>query len=116
MILKKNKDNLSQRENCHQGTGKFWCSELLADYQKKGAGFKLIHENLIEAGASIGEHTHQHDEEIYIILSGTGIMSIDGIDQEVSEGSVCLTRSGHSHSLQNSINGPMRFMVIATNL
>ena len=116
MIIRKNAGQLKQFNNCDEGQGLLWWSEMLADYQKTTPGYKFIHDNVIEPGASIGEHTHQVDEEIYVILTGRGVMKIDGVDQEVSEGDVCLTRSGHSHSLTNSLEGPMHFLVICTKI
>ncbi len=116
MLLRASADNLRRFENCHEGQGALWCSELLADYAKRGAGFSFIHDNVIEPGASIGEHGHEGEEEIYVIIGGRGTMRIDGVDTPVSAGDVCLTRSGHSHSLVNGGDGPMRFLVIQTRL
>ena len=116
MILKRNPENLRQLEKCHGGSGLLWCSEILADYQKKESGFAFIHDNVIEPNASIGELTHAGDEEIYLILSGHEVMRVDGVDHAVGEGDVCLTRCGHSHSLQNSSEGPMHFLVINTKI
>ena len=73
----------------------------------------FIHDNVIEPGASIGEHDHRSHEEIYVILTGNGVMKVDGVDEPVQAGDVCLTRIGHSHSLTNSLEGPMHFLVIA---
>ena len=116
MILRKTSDNLKRFENCHDGAGALWCSELLADYARREAGFAFIHDNVIEPGASIGEHRHDGEEEIYVILSGRGTMRIDGVDTPVAEGDVCLTRSGHSHSLVNGGESPMRLLVIHARL
>lgn len=116
MILKRSELSAKKITDCHEGHGTLWCVEMLADYRKKEAGFKYIHENHLEPGASIGEHRHVADEEIYVILSGRGTMKIDGQDQPVQAGDVCLTRRGHSHDLVNSLEGPMHFLVICTNL
>lgn len=116
MLLRPSAQNLRRLENCHEGQGALWCSELLADYAKRSAGFAFIHDNVIDPGASIGEHGHENEEEIYVILSGQGSMRIDGVDTPVIAGDVCLTRSGHSHSLVNGGDAPMRFLVIHTRL
>lgn len=116
MILRRSQSNLKRFEKCHEGEGALWCSELLADYAKADAGFAFIHDNVIEPGASIGDHEHVNEEEIYVILSGRGAMLIDGVETPVAEGDVCLTRSGHRHALLNSGETPMRFLVIHTKL
>ena len=101
--------------NCHEGTGKLTCIEMLAEYSKKEPGCKFVHQNVLEPGASIGEHTHTHDEELYIILEGEGIMMIDGVATKVRAGDLCYTRAGHSHSLIAGA-GPVHFLVIGINL
>jgi len=116
MIIRKIEKKAGQIHNCHEGQGSLWYTEMLGDYQKTSPGFKFIHNNVIDPGASIGEHAHHGDEEIYMILTGRGVMKIDGVDQEVSAGDVCLTRSGHSHSLTNSLESPMHFLVICTQI
>ena len=49
----------------------------------------------VPAGADIGLHTHLADnEEIYIIVSGTGRMQIDGEEILVGTGDVIINRPG----------------------
>jgi mannose-6-phosphate isomerase-like protein (cupin superfamily) len=115
MIIKRNDKFAKRIVDCHHGKGVLWCAEMLADYKKTASGFKYIHDNSLEPGASIGEHQHEKDEEIYAIISGRGVMKIDGVEQAVGPGDVCLTRSGHSHDLTNGLEGPMHFLVICTN-
>jgi len=116
MIIRRK--GLSARKvlDCHHGQGVLWHAELLADYKKSGSGFKYIHDNHLDPGASIGEHRHDGDEEIYVLLSGRGRMKVDGVEQDVGPGDVCLTRNGHSHDLTNGPEGPMHFLVICANL
>lgn len=101
--------------NCHDGTGELHCVERFADYKRKTPGIKFVHEDLLPPGASIGEHAHRGDEEIYLILEGNGQMTLDGETVEVGPGDLCLTRSGHSHSLRNTGNTPLRLVVVCAN-
>lgn len=43
-------------------------------------------------------------------------MKINGVDERVQAGDVCITRGGHRHSLTNSLDGPMHFLVISTKI
>jgi uncharacterized cupin superfamily protein len=115
MIIRKASAAMRDLVQCHHGQGILHCTEILADYRKEGPGIAFIHDNTVEPGASIGEHEHKRDEEVYIILDGRGMMRVDGVEHEVGPGDVCLTRSGHTHSL---INGPqpMRILVIGVNV
>ena len=116
MIIRKIDAKTRELTNCHDGRGVLHCTEMLTDYRKPGAGFTFIHDNIIEPGASIGEHRHDTNEETYIILEGHGTMKVDGVDQTVGPGDICITRSGHRHALTNSADGPMHMLVVATNL
>jgi len=116
MLVRRDDRESREIEGCHEGRGLLHCTEMLADYAKGGAGFKFIHDNVLEPGATIGEHTHKNDEEIYVILDGRGVMRIDGVDQDVAGGDVCITRAGHSHSLTNSPDTPMHLLVVGINL
>lgn len=66
----------------------------------------------LDPGASIGPHVHAEDEEIYVILSGTGRYR-DGDDfQEVGPGDVTLTHQGESHALENTGSEPLVILAI----
>lgn len=53
---------------------------------------------VLHPGATIGPHPHNKDE-VYYIISGKGLMTIDGVDFEVGPGDAMLTRVGSSHAL-----------------
>ncbi len=115
MLLQPTSSTPAKVTNCHDGQGVLWCTELLGDYAKTDGGFKFIHDNRLEPGASIGEHRHERDEELYVILSGSGTMKIDGVERPVGPGDLCLTRIGHSHDLVNRGDTPLHFLVICAN-
>lgn len=102
--------------DCHGGSGSLQCIELLADYRKKGAGIKFVHDDLLEPGASIGEHTHRGDEEVYIILEGQGEATVNGEKVRVVPGDLILTRHGEGHGLRNDGEQPLRLIVVCANL
>lgn len=116
MIHKRSELQARLLNKCHDGVGSLWFTEVLAEYQRAEPGCMFIHDNVLEPGASIGEHGHDASEEIYIILDGHGVMKIDGVDQAVQGGDVCMTRRGHAHSLTNSLEGPMHFYVLGFKL
>jgi uncharacterized cupin superfamily protein len=116
MIIRRSQARLVPIPDCHGGLGTVACAEYLGDYGKKGPGITFIHDDLLPPGASIGEHRHEFDEEVYVILEGTGAMTVDGARHEVSGGDICLTRSGHSHSLVNTGKVPLRLVVVGVNL
>lgn len=116
MLIRRIAGSVRQFEQCHGGGGVVHCTEMLADYEKRDGGFKFFHDNIIEPGASIGEHMHTVDEEIYFIVEGSGRMVIDGQTWEVGPGDMCLTRRGHRHALTNTGVTAMRLLVICTQV
>ena len=68
---------------------------------------------MIDPHATIGEHRHDDDEEVYYVLSGQGHMILDGQRVAIGAGDVAVTPPGHSHGL---VNGPttMRAVVVGS--
>lgn len=116
MIIRRSAARQIDIPDCHGGKGTVACAEYLGDYAKSVPGVKFVHDDILPPGVSIGEHRHSGDEEVYVILAGKGTMTVDGIATDVSGGDVCITRSGHSHSLTNSGPEPLRLLVVGTNL
>lgn len=112
MIFRKSSIQPVDVENVHEGTGKLTCLDMLKGHMNEGHGFRFVHDNILEPGATVGEHLHQGDEEIYFILDGSGIMIEDGEEFEIHAGDLSLVQSGHSHGLINSLDSSMRFLVI----
>ena len=116
MIIHKDDAPTRPIDRCHDGEGLLHMTEMLGEYKRQAGGVKFIHDNIVEPGASIGEHTHTDDEEVYLIIDGRGTMRVDGVEERVGPGDICLTRPGHSHSLTNSDDGPMHLIVIGLNV
>jgi quercetin dioxygenase-like cupin family protein len=67
----------------------------------------------VPAGGDIGLHTHAADnEEIYIIVSGTGRMQVDGEEILVAAGDVIINRPGGRHGLTNVGDATMHLVVV----
>lgn len=78
-----------------------------------GSCFKMAGKMTLEAGASIGVHVHDADEEIYVILSGKGVyIEDDGSRHEVGPGDVSLTLRGQRHGIEASQEGPLTLLAL----
>ena len=53
-------------------------------------------------GCSIGLHQHIDEDELYFIIEGAGEVSDGDSSYSVSSGHSILTRSGESHSIENT--------------
>ncbi|WP_197035413.1 Gfo/Idh/MocA family oxidoreductase [Paenibacillus sp. UNC451MF] len=65
----------------------------------------------IPPGASIGYHGHREDEEVYIILEGTGIMTVNGEQRQVKAGDIILNKPWWKHGLENNSDQPLRSII-----
>ncbi len=82
---------------CHGGEGTLFCKSLLDTYEGEKTDFGFMHADDIPAGVSIGVHAHTVREEIYYLVSGSGILTYDGVEYDMQPGDVSLCGKGHSH-------------------
>ncbi|MDO4642614.1 MAG: cupin domain-containing protein [Cardiobacteriaceae bacterium] len=62
-------------------------------------------------GASIGLHKHVDNEDVYIIVSGTGVFTdSSGKETVVNAGDITIARPGQSHALKNNGSEPLIFL------
>ena len=59
----------------------------------------VFRKRALKKGSGIGYHL-QHEDEIYYVLSGRGMMTVDDKSFEVGPGAAVLTRPGSSHGLK----------------
>jgi mannose-6-phosphate isomerase-like protein (cupin superfamily) len=61
----------------------------------------------LEPEGWLGHHRHE-PAEIYFVLSGEGVLTIDGEDHPVSAGSAAHIPGNSEHALRNTGDGPLR--------
>lgn len=66
----------------------------------------------LEPGSTIGYHTHEADCEIVYILEGTATCLYDDVVETLLPGDCTYCPKGHSHSLQNRSDAPVRFFAV----
>ena len=99
-------------ENCHDGLGRINCTRVLDRNDPGTTYLKLFHDDILPPGISIGIHTHRNECEYYYILSGSGVMTLDGVEHPVQAGDLTAVFPGGSHGLENRSEQDMRIMVI----
>jgi mannose-6-phosphate isomerase-like protein (cupin superfamily) len=111
-MIKKNffAEKALAEEGCHGGRGVIQFRRMLeAELQSK---ISFLDYTVVPPGSSIGYHAHLDTEEIYIVLEGTGLMTVDGEDQQVVRGDVVFNRRGGSHGLANNGTTDLEIMVV----
>jgi mannose-6-phosphate isomerase-like protein (cupin superfamily) len=61
----------------------------------------VFRKRALKPGSGIGYH-EQNDDEVYYVLSGRGVMTLDGKPIDVEPGTAILTRPGSSHGLKQA--------------
>lgn len=77
---------------------------------------KFIRYVELEPEASIGDHPHGQNEEIYVILAGRGKMRVNGASQVVQAGDVILNKPGWQHGLENISTEPLKVFVFEVDM
>ncbi len=95
-VLERDKEVAKNEPGTHQGGGETVGYSFFA----KTPNLKLVfRKRAFKPGSAIGYHL-QREDEIYYVLSGRGMMTIDGKEFEVGPGDAVLTRPGSSHGLK----------------
>jgi quercetin dioxygenase-like cupin family protein len=63
----------------------------------------------IEPGGWLGLHRHA-PAEIYYVLQGSGVVSLDGAEHEVSAGTVVFIPGDAEHGIRNPGETPLKFL------
>ena len=95
-VVERDADVAREEPGTHKGGGQTIGYSFFKDTPKLGMVFR---KRALKPGSAIGYH-EQHEDEIYYVLSGRGIMTIDGKPIEVGPGTAVLTRPGSSHGLK----------------
>ena len=66
-----------------------------------GGKCRLMAKLVLEPGCSIGEHTHENEEEIFYLLKGTAAYFDNGTWKELYEGDSAICLGGQTHSIAN---------------
>jgi mannose-6-phosphate isomerase-like protein (cupin superfamily) len=79
---------------------------------EKAAGFKQVfRKRVLHPGAAIGYHP-QKEDEVYYILSGEGVMQMNGKEFPVKPGDAILTRPGSSHGLRQTGKDDLTLIIV----
>lgn len=112
MITKAAKRNAVSRPKVWGGAGELAAKYCLGpDGAQDGENFTMVAEMTLAPGHSLGVHTHDSNEEIYVILSGLADYTDEnGAVHRLSAGDMTLTRRGQSHGIINPGPDPLVFL------
>ena len=82
----------------------FGVSSVVEKLRAAGGGYEIVHDS---AGLELGvyvlvapeadEQQPHEDDEVYVVLEGTGILTVDGKEVPVKEGDAVFVEAGADH-------------------
>jgi len=96
LIIKNIEANLGKRDGTHRMVG-LWDSILLE-------------------GQGTIPHYHENMEEIYYVISGQGLMTIDGDTELVDEEDIIYIPPNKNHSIRQTGDLPLRYITVSIDI
>lgn len=111
-MIRKSEECIVASKCIRGGIGEVVMQQLLngAD-EMYGKGRMFNHMTLLP-GNTIGEHTHEGDNEIFYILSGSAIYNDNGTEVRVGAGDTLICNDGESHAMVNDGDEPVQFIAL----
>lgn len=106
---------LQEESNMHDGKGTTNHAQLFFNQDFK-SNLRFINYTILTPGSSIGVHKHGNDEELYIVLEGNGIMTVDGEEKEVKAGDIILNKPFGEHGLRNNSEHDLKILVFEVGI
>jgi mannose-6-phosphate isomerase-like protein (cupin superfamily) len=95
------------------GSGGGYCLHALSPQERiPQSRFQQASRIELDPGSVVGEHVHRTNEELYWVVSGTGVFTDDGIEAPAEPGDLLLTLRGHRHGLRNTGSEPLVFLAV----
>jgi mannose-6-phosphate isomerase-like protein (cupin superfamily) len=95
-VVQRDAEVAREQPGPHKGGGQTIGYSFFSEVPKLSLVFR---KRALKPGSGIGYH-EQAEDEIYYVLSGRGMMTLDGKEVEVGPGIAVLTRTGSSHGLK----------------
>ncbi|UOR01355.1 cupin domain-containing protein [Leucobacter allii] len=76
------------------------------------ADWDSFEHNRLDPGGAIGEHVHTRTEEVYFIVAGRGLMTLNGEQHEVGPGDLIMTPLNGRHAIENLGDDVLEFVVV----
>ncbi|MCL1835342.1 MAG: sugar phosphate nucleotidyltransferase [Oscillospiraceae bacterium] len=76
-----------------------WGSYRVLEYVRDDLSSSLVKRIRVEAGKSISYQYHNGRSEVWVVVRGDGVRTIDGVESAVSPGSVIQIKMGQKHSI-----------------
>ncbi len=111
MIRKAAEMRSEVRENMRGGAGAVSIRHIFNSDEIQ-AKTRLCARLIIPPGAGIGPHCHEREDELFVVVSGEGVVEEDGRAVRVAAGDAVLTGRGGTHAVRNESNAPLEMLAV----
>ena len=111
MIRKKSEQTI-EFKCIRNGNGDTEMHKILNSADEMYGKGRMFNHMFLAPGNSIGEHSHEGDNEIFYFLSGKGEYNDNGNIVEVCAGDTAICSSGEYHSLKTLGDEPLEFIAL----
>ena len=111
MIRKPSDMRVERREKMRGGEGAVTVVHLF-EKEEFGSRMRLCSKIVLPPGASIGEHQHEGEDEVYFVVRGAGLINDGTVESRVSAGDAILTGKGQSHAVRNDGREPLEMVAV----
>jgi mannose-6-phosphate isomerase-like protein (cupin superfamily) len=87
-------------------------SHLLMDAGELGSRHMSVTWLEVPAGAEQTLHSHEEAEQVYVVVRGSGTMSVAGDTQPVGEGDLILVPPATDHAVTSGSDGALAFVSV----
>ncbi len=84
----------------------------LIDRTTSGATQCSLAEEMLPPGCAVTPHHHRAIEEIYYVVSGSGLMTVGDETCKVNAGDAVYVPRGHRHTLKNTGAEPIKLILV----
>jgi mannose-6-phosphate isomerase-like protein (cupin superfamily) len=84
----------------------------LVDRTTSGVTQCSLAEEMLPPGCAVTAHYHREIEEIYYVVSGSGLMTVGDETRKVNAGDAVYVPRCHRHTLRNTGSEPIRLILV----
>ena len=101
--------NTKQISAVHDGAGTMNFGPIMDD-KTLSTNLLFLHRGTIAPHSGIGEHFHNHCEEMFVIFSGEAQFTVDGRTSVLQAPAGAPDRMGHAHAIYNPTDKPIEWL------
>ena len=111
-MIRKKSEQAIEFKCIRNGNGNTEMHKILNSADEMYGKGRMFNHMFLAPGNSIGEHTHEGDNEIFYFLSGKGEYNDNGTIVEINAGDTAICNSGEFHSLKTLGDEPLEFIAL----